>query len=155
MKLKRSYPILLAVFLVWPLSANADSVQVSNPWVRATAPGQKVAGIYMELKADADMRLVSGSSPLCGRVELHTMRMEGGMMVMRPLPEIELPKGQTVSLKPGGLHVMCIDMKKPLKTGEQLPLTLVTRSSGGQEQKLQVAAEVRASAEGHTKHHGY
>lgn len=144
---------LLAASLTLMTVAHAESVQISNVWMRATAPGQKVAGGFMDLTASEDMRLTGGSSPACGRVELHTMRMEGGMMVMRQVPDIPLPKGQTVSLKPGGLHIMCIDLKQPLKRGERVPLSLRVRASGGQEQTLQVEAEVRDAGEGRPKQH--
>lgn len=147
-----AYTLLAAGLILMPV-AHADSVQVSNVWMRATAPGQKVAGGFMDLTANADMRLVGGSSLVCGRVELHTMRMEGGMMVMRQVPDIPLPKGQTVSLKPGGLHIMCIDLKQPLKPGERVPVSLQLRSSGGQEQRLQLEAEVRAAGEGRPMQH--
>lgn len=143
----------MMVGLTLSSAALADNVQVSNAWVRATAPGQKVAGGYMDLTANADLRLVGGSSPVAGRVELHTMRMEGGVMVMRQVPEIPLPKGQTVTLKPGGLHVMLIDLKQPLKAGERVPMTLLVRSGSGQEHRLQVEAEVRATGEGRAMPH--
>lgn len=147
-----SHTLLVAGLILIPL-AHADSVQVSNVWMRATAPGQKVAGGFMDLTADADMRLVGGASPVCGRVELHNMHMEGGTMVMRQVPEIMLPKGQTVSLKPGGLHIMCMDLKQPLKPGERVPLTLQVRSSSGQEKRLQVEAEVRQAGGGRPMQH--
>lgn len=146
---------LMVAGLTLMSAAHADDVQVANPWIRATAPGQKVAGGFMDLTASADMRLTSASSPACGRVELHTMRMDSGVMVMRPVPDIPLPKGQTVSLKPGGLHIMCIDIKKPLKVGERVPFSLLLRTANGQEQKLQVEAEVRAAGEGRPQTHGH
>lgn len=147
-----AYALLLAGLILMPV-ARAESVQVSNVWTRATAPSQKVAGVYMDLTANAEMRLTGASSPACGRVELHTMRMEGGMMVMRPVPDIPLPKGQTISLKPGGLHIMCIDIKQPLKLGGRVPLTLQVRGGSGEEQRLQVEAEVRSADEGRPMQH--
>ncbi len=123
--------------------ALADNVKIEHPWVRATAPGQKVAGGYMNLTADADMVLVGGASPASGEFQLHLMRMENGVMEMRQLKEIPLPRGKTVSLEPGGLHVMLIGLKDQIKPGRKVPITLWVKGSDGQERKLAVAAEVR------------
>ncbi len=122
-------------------AAFADNVKVDNPWVRATAPGQKVAGGFMKLTADADMTLVGGSSPVSKYLELHFMRMENGVMEMREVQEIKLPKGQTVSLEPGDLHVMFIGLKHQIKPGQKVPMTLIVKDTGGKEQKLEVEAE--------------
>ncbi len=123
--------------------ALADTVKVDAPWVRATAPGQKVAGGFMTLTADADMVLVGGSSPVSKHFELHYMKMENGVMEMREMKEIPLPKGKAVSLEPGGLHVMFIDLKQPIREGRKVPMTLVVKGADGKEQKLPVEAEVR------------
>ena len=123
--------------------ALADTVKVDAPWVRATAPGQKVAGGFMTLTADADMVLVGGSSPVSKHFELHYMKMENGVMEMRQMKEIPLPKGKAVSLEPGGLHVMFIDLKQPIREGRKVPMTLVVKGADGKEQKLPVEAEVR------------
>lgn len=123
--------------------ALADTVKVDAPWVRATAPGQKVAGGFMTLTADADMVLVGGSSPVSKHFELHYMKMENGVMEMREMKEIPLPKGKAVSLEPGGLHVMFIDLRQPIREGRKVPMTLVVKGADGKEQKLPVEAEVR------------
>lgn len=133
--------LILGMALVLP--ALADSVKIENAWVRATAPGQKVAGGFLELTADADMALVGGSSPVSRSLELHIMKMDGGVMEMRQVKEIALPKGQTVKLEPGGLHIMFIGIKKQLKAGDKAPLTLIVKGVDGKEQKLDVQAEVR------------
>lgn len=123
--------------------ALADTVKVDAPWVRATAPGQKVAGGFMTLTADADMVLLGGSSPVSKHLELHYMKMENGVMEMREMKEIPLPKGKAVSLEPGGLHIMFIDLKQPIREGRKVPMTLVVKGADGKEQKLSVEAEVR------------
>lgn len=120
--------------------ALADTIKVDDPWVRATAPGQKVAGGFMTLTADADMALVGGASPVSEHVELHYMKMDNGVMEMREMKEIPLPKGQAVSLEPGGLHVMFIGIKAPIKPGDKIPLTLRVKGKDGKESKLQVEA---------------
>ena len=131
--------LLLGITLA--VSAHADTVKIENPWVRATAPGQKVAGGFMKLTADADMTLVGGSSPVSKTFELHFMRMENGVMEMRQLHEIKLPKGETVSLQPGDMHVMFIGLKKQIKPGQKVPMTLIVKGADGKEQTLAVEAE--------------
>lgn len=137
--------LLIGLALATPAVAVADSVKIENAWVRATAPGQKVAGGFMDLTADADMTLVGGSSPVSSEFELHLMRMLDGVMEMRQVQEIQLPKGKTVSFEPGNLHVMFIGLKSQIKPGQKVPLTLVVKGADGRQQKLTVQAEVRSS----------
>jgi copper(I)-binding protein len=134
--------VLLLALMGMALAAPAlaDTVKIENAWVRATAPGQKVAGGFLDLTADADMKLVGGSSPASDTLELHMMRMDDGVMVMRQIKEIELPKGKTVSLKPGGLHIMFIGLKQQIKEGEMVPVTLTVKNAAGKEQQIQVDA---------------
>jgi len=125
----------------------ASEVKVQNAWARATAPGQAVAGVFMDLSAERPMSVVGGTSPAAERVELHTMSMQEGVMVMRKVPEIKLPAGQTVQLKPGGAHIMLIGLKAPLQEGQTVPLTLQVRDAGGKTQELAVQAQVRRQGE--------
>lgn len=151
--MKNAFLALTTLLLASP--ALADTVTVDDAWVRATAPGQKVAGAFMNLTADTEMTLISGTSPAAEKVELHTMSMDNGVMVMRPLKEIALPKGRTVSLKPGGMHVMLIGLKSQIVAGARTPVTLTVRGPGGKEQKLSVDLEVRqpgAAMGGHMHH---
>ncbi len=129
----------------------ADAVSVSKPWVRATVAGQSVAGAYMDITAKANAALVSVASPVAAKAALHVMTMDGAVMKMRPLDKLDLPAGKTVNLKPGGYHVMLIDIKRELKAGERVPLTLTVQDSRGAKSTLQVDAEVRreAAAGGH------
>lgn len=133
---------LIALALI-SLPTLADTVKVENAWVRATAPGQQVAGGFMNLTADADMTLVGGDSPVSKSLELHFMRMDNGVMEMRKMKEIALPKGKTVSLEPGGLHIMFIGLKGQIKPGQKVPMTLIVRGADGKEQQLAVEAEAR------------
>jgi copper(I)-binding protein len=145
--------MLTLLGLTLSTAAWADSVKVENAWVRATAPGQKVAAGFLELTADADMKLVGGRSPVSNTLELHTMKMEGGVMQMRQIPEIALPKGKTVRLQPGGLHVMFIGLKQPIKEGDEVPVTLSVKNATGQEQQIQVQAKARSGgSQGHQHH---
>jgi hypothetical protein len=133
-------------------SAWAANLSVTDAWARATMPGQKVSGAYMQLQSDADARLVSASSPAVPRVEVHEMKMDGDVMRMREVKSIELPKGKTVSLEPGGYHIMLMNLTKPIAAGEVIPLTLVVES-GGKRQTIEVKAEARAPGSGAMPHH--
>ncbi|ODU99133.1 MAG: hypothetical protein ABT23_14345, partial [Thiobacillus sp. SCN 63-57] len=112
-----------------------------HAWVRATAPGQKVAGAFMEITADRDMELVAGTTPRADHVELHFMRMDDGVMEMRELESIKLPKGETVSLKPGGLHAMLIGLTSQVVAGEKVPMTLTFRDSQGKQENVGITLD--------------
>ena len=145
--------ILSLIGMALSLPAWADTVKIENAWVRATAPGQKVAGGFLDLTADADMKLVGGSSPASDSLELHMMKMDGGVMIMRQIPEIALPKGKKVNLKPGGLHIMFIGLKQQIKEGERVPVSLTVLDSAGKEQQLQLEAQaLRAGGMVHQRH---
>jgi copper(I)-binding protein len=135
---------LFSLLLVLSTSATAaGGLHVDNVWTRATAPKQPAAGVYMDLAAAAPVSLIGGASPAAERVELHTMAMDKGVMVMRRVDEIPVRPGQPVQLKPGGLHVMLIGLKSPLKAGERVPLTLQVRQADGRVDELVLQAEVR------------
>lgn len=130
----------------------AETVGVKNAWVRATAPGQKTAGAYLELTGVADTALVAVDSPLAGKAELHNMSMDGGVMRMRAVEKIDLPAGTTVKLAPGGLHVMLLDIRQAFKEGGKVPLTLTFRGAGGAKTTQKIEAQVRAGG-GAVHHH--
>ncbi|HSO47881.1 MAG TPA: copper chaperone PCu(A)C, partial [Rhizobiaceae bacterium] len=90
-----------------------------------------------------DARLVSASSPAVPRVEMHEMRMDGDVMRMREVKAIDLPKGKTVSLEPGGFHIMLMNLPQPIAAGDVIPLTLVVESDG-KRQTVEVKAEARS-----------
>src|SRR2546427_251339 len=93
------------------LAATAQAqVTVKDAWVRATVPQQKATGAFMQLKATKNSKLVSASSPLTPAVEVHEMAMQDNVMKMRQVPAVELPAGKTVELKPGGYHVMLMEI---------------------------------------------
>ena len=123
-----------------------ETVTVTHAWVRATAPGQHVAGVYLEISSAAPSKLVAASSPVAGSAEIHSMRLENGVMEMRQLESLELPAKQTVKLEPGGLHLMLLDLKKPLKRGDKVPLRLTLQRTDRSKTVLEVQAEVRSVA---------
>jgi copper(I)-binding protein len=118
-------------------------VSVSDPWIRATVPQQKTAGAFMQLRSVKPVRLVEVKTPVAGRVELHQMAMEGQTMRMRAVEAIDLPAGQTVNLASGGYHVMLFDLKRQLKDGEQVPLTLTVVDAGGKRENVSLSVPVK------------
>ncbi|WP_312564629.1 copper chaperone PCu(A)C [Diaphorobacter sp.] len=135
-------------------------VTVQDAWVRATVPQQKATGAFMRLTAAQDARLVSANSPVAGVTEVHEMKLVDNVMKMRPLPALDLPAGQAVELKPGGYHIMLLDLKQPVAQGSTVPLTLVFEAKDGQRTTQELQAPVRAvsataaPAMGHGKPHG-
>lgn len=122
-------------------SALVGPIKIENAYTRATVPGQQVAGGFMKIenKGTTD-QLVSASSPLAGEVQLHEMAMEGNVMKMRQVKDITVPAGGAVELKPGGLHLMFMNIKAPLAAGESVPVKLKFAKAGEVEVKLPVNA---------------
>ncbi len=147
--------VLLAMLAIAIAPAYAQSgVEVSNAWARATVAAQKVGGVYLDIRSNAPARLVAAASPVAVRVELHNMSMEGGVMKMAPVAGIALAAGQTVKLAPGGYHVMLVDLKRPLKAGDSVPLTLTIERADKTRASVEVKAEVRdmSAAAAHKGH---
>ena len=143
--------IAVILFAMGAAAPAADLVTVRDPWIRATVPGQAVAGAYMEITAHAPGALIAVQSPLAGKAELHLMAMDAGVMKMRKVATIALAAQQTMHLKPGGYHIMLIDIKRELKAGERVPLKLTLRTRQGVKSIVQVEAEVRSVTD--TRHH--
>lgn len=119
------------------------AIEVSQPWTRATPGGAKIGGGYLRITntgATPD-RLVGGVTPGADHIEIHEMSMTDGVMQMRPLPEgLTIKPGQTVELKPGGYHMMFVDLKQPLKQGATLAVTLEFEKAGKLETEFPVNA---------------
>lgn len=146
----------LAVLATTPAGAQdfkAGSISIEAPWLRATPSGAKVAGGYMKLRntgSDPD-RLVGGTSPVAGAFEVHEMRMDGSVMIMRELPDgLALPPGKTVELKPGSYHIMLMDLKRGLKPGDKIKATLEFQKAG----KVEVEYTVRGIGSQGSGSHG-
>ena len=139
-------------FMAWLLmgasvGCTADPVTIDHAWARATAPGQEVGAAYLELKSDVDMTLTQAKSPAADSVEIHKMSMKDGVMEMRMLKTLQLPAGKTVKLEPGGFHLMLFDLKKPLKVGENVPLTLHFQDKTGKESSMNIDLPIKRSAD--------
>ena len=139
---------LAAVLASTPAWAQTAAVKVEGAWARASVQGQKATGAFMRLTAQDGARLVRAESPAAGITEVHEMKMEGDIMKMRAVPALDLPAGKTVELKPGGYHVMLLDLKAPLAKGASVPLTLVFQDAKGAESKLNLNVPVATSAPG-------
>jgi periplasmic copper chaperone A len=137
---------LLALALLAAAAAAHGQVEARAAWVRGTAPGQTTAGAYMELTSDRRASLLGAESPAAGSAEIHEMKMEGNVMRMRAVTRLELPPGKTVELKPGGHHMMLVDLKRPLKKGDLVPIRLKVELSDKTIRTIQVLAEVRELA---------
>lgn len=136
-----SFSFALAATLAAP--AFAQSINVKDAWARASVPGQMGTGAFMKITAKEGSRLVGASSPVAGVTEVHEMKMDGNVMKMRAVEGgLELPAGKTVELKPGGFHVMLMDLKAALPKDSTIPLTLVFKDAKGVESKLELKVPV-------------
>jgi copper(I)-binding protein len=140
-----TYAFLIANLLATPLRAEdvkAGDLAITQGWSRATPGGAKIGGGYLtiENKGTAPDRLIGGSADIAGKVEVHEMAMNNGVMTMRPLDKgLTIEPGKTVKLAPVGYHLMMFDLKGPLKQGDKLPVTLEFEKAG----KVQVSLDVQ------------
>jgi hypothetical protein len=135
----------------------AGDLVISQAWSRATPNGAKIGGGYLtiENKGTTPDKLIGGSGDIAGKVEVHEMSMNNGVMTMRPLDKgLVIEPGKTVKLAPGGYHLMMFDLKGPLKQGDKVPVTLVFEKAG----KVNVSLDVQgvgAQAPGGMEHSGH
>ena len=122
--------------------AGTANVDVKDAWVRSTVPGQMGTGAFMKITAKMGTQLVGLSSPVAGVVEVHEMKMDKDIMRMRALPALALPAGKTIELKPGGCHVMFMDLKQPLLKNSKIPLTLMFKDVKGVQTRMELTLPV-------------
>lgn len=115
-----------------PAAAQNKPVQVEDAWARATPAKAENGAAYVTLKSAAADRLTGASTPVAKHAELHQMTMDGTVMKMRQIAGVDLPAGQPVTLKPGGVHLMLLGLTAPLKAGQTFPLTLHFAKAGAQ-----------------------
>lgn len=132
--------VTVTLFLLASLCANAQGqITVQEAWSRATPPGAKIAAGYLVIRnAGGADRLVSASSPAAERVETHVTLREGDISRMREVKGYDVPAGGTLELKPGGAHLMLVNIKAPFKEGETVPLTLKFEKAGEVKTELKV-----------------
>jgi len=128
--------IATALFLIVaafsPANAQPSSIQIDDAWSRATLGQSRTGAAYMTLATGATSadRLLSASTAVAGKVELHNHIVVGNVAQMRPVDAIEVAPGSPTVLQPGGLHIMLVDLKAPLQAGTSFPLTLVFEKAG-------------------------
>ena len=129
------YAVLLLSFLTTTVLAQ---VRIEDPWARATAPGAKVGAGYLKITSGAADRLVGANTPAAERVELHVVVKDGDVMRMREVKAYDIPAKGGFELKPGGAHLMLVELKAPLKEGTKVPVTLRFEKAGEVKVELQV-----------------
>jgi copper(I)-binding protein len=144
---------IFSLVLSLAIDASAQSVKapvvVDGAWIRATVAGQKGTGGFMKLIASEDLRLVGVSSPAALVGEVHEMKMAANnVMEMRALPALDLPKAKTIELKPGGYHLMLMELKQVLNPGTNVPVTLFFTDAKGQASQLVLTVPISQSAPG-------
>jgi copper(I)-binding protein len=126
------------------LAAAAQAeVTVKDAWVRGTVPAQTVTGAFMTLTSSEEAKIVGASSPAAKKTEIHTSMMMNGVNMMHSVEAIPMPAGKPVELKSGGYHVMLMDLVKPVKAGDIVPITFTIEGKDGKRTQLEVKATVR------------
>jgi len=142
--MKRLFAVAVTAVLSAVLSIPAIAqVTVKDPWARATVPAAKSSGAFMQVQSKTDARLVGVSSPVAGVAELHQMSMKDNRMTMAPVEGIDLPAGKTVELASGGYHIMLMGLKRQLKEGESIPVTLTVEGKDRKRESVDVQVPVR------------
>ncbi len=142
--MKAVHVMLTSVLLALSATtAFAGDIEIKAPWVRGTVAGQTATGAFMEITSKSGASLVGAASPVAGVTEVHEMKMDGGVMKMRAVARLDLPAGKPVILGPGGYHVMLMNLKQMIKTGDSVPLTLQFEGKDTKVEMIEVVAEVR------------
>ena len=132
----------LALFMA--TSVAAQVAVVAEPWARATVQGQKATGAFMKITSKEGAKLVGVSSPAAGVTEIHEMKMDKDVMKMAAVPSLDIPAGKSVELKPGGFHVMLMDLKAPLADKSSVPVTLTFENSKGVKSQVELQVPVKS-----------
>lgn len=141
----RIFPLLLATLLIQPVTASATAkkpaekpIEATDSWSPPSLKGSQNGVAYLTIvnHGNKENLLLSADSPVAERVEIHTQEMQGDIVRMKKLESLPVPGASSVSMESGGLHLMLMQLRRPLKEGETFPLTLQWQD--GQEQKIQV-----------------
>lgn len=159
--MKRStWTSVLTLFALLGAASAQDYVtgdlQVSHPHALELPPVSRIGAVYMTIanRGAGDDRLIAAATPAAERAEVHTHVHAGGMMKMQPVESVDLPAGHGVTFEPGGLHVMLMQLRAPLKAGETFPMTLSFERAGTLEVTVTVEARGRAGTMGHPQRSG-
>lgn len=149
----KTVALALLLGLVWTGTTaaqeyKAGSIQITRPWAPPTPPNLRTGVVYMLVANEGKEieRLLSAASPVAERVEMHINEFEGNIARMRQIPAVEIAPGQQVTFRPGGLHVMLLGLRGPLRRGEPFPLSLTFEKTGTVE--IRVAVELSDSTGG-------
>lgn len=135
---------MLPLALLMATSVAAQVAVVAEPWARATVQGQKATGAFMKITSKEGAKLVGVSSPAAGLTEIHEMKMDKDVMKMAAVPSLDIPAGKSVELKPGGFHVMLMDLKAPLVDKSSVPVTLTFENSKGVKSQVELQVPVKS-----------
>lgn len=142
------YKILAALGLSACAAVAQAQIEIKDAWARPAVKGQSGTGAFMTLTAPQGAKLVGAASDVAGVTEIHEMAMDGNLMKMRAVSALELPAGKAVELKPGGYHVMLMDLKRPLAVGEKITIEFRLELADGKRVTQPVSVDVRQSAPG-------
>lgn len=132
--------------------AGKAELKVFDVWARTTVPGASVSAAYMHIKSAKPMKLLKAESPVAGMTEIHQMSMKDGVMNMSAVDAVDIPAGKLVDLKPGGLHVMLMQLKQPIKKGDEVPLKLTFEDAAKKTFVLDVKAKAQEKDSSSHKH---
>ncbi len=134
-----------------PVTNPIDAPVISNVWIKATIPGSNVSAAYLRIKSAKAVRLVKAETPVAGIAELHSMNMKDGVMEMKAEDAFTVPAGNAIELKPGGMHIMLMQVARPINVGDKVPLTLTFEGANKKPLLMKVEALARAPS-GHSAH---
>ena len=132
----------MLVAMLLACSKQAPEINITDNWVRATAEGQDVGAAYMTITSASDTSLVKVESSASDSIEIHSMRMENGIMKMRMLEQLDLKAKTPNKLAPGGFHLMLFDLKNPLKAGETVSFSLHFKNEAGKETLVTISSPI-------------
>ncbi|MFZ6674761.1 copper chaperone PCu(A)C [Undibacterium sp. Xuan67W] len=141
--MKFSTQMMVASLALVSVAAHAE-VSVKDAWIRATVAQQKSTGAFMQLQSNNDVQIVDIQTSVAGVAEIHEMKMDNNIMKMRPVPQLALPAGKAVELKPGGYHVMLMDLKTQIKEGDTVLMTLTVEGKDKKREVIEIKAKARA-----------
>ncbi len=129
--------------------SSAEAPQISDVWIKATIPGSNVSAAYLRIKSAKTVKLVKAETAVANIAELHSMNMKDGVMEMKAESSFNVSAGKTIELKPGGMHIMLMQVAKPIKAGDKVPLKLTFDTGGGNSLVMNVEAIARAQSAHH------
>ena len=147
------YSLVVLALVAATTGSSVRAQQVTDAWVRGTVKGMDATGAFMHIEVAAPMSLIGASSPVAGSAQVHQMSMSGNVMNMGPVDQVPIVPGKPDDLAPGGYHVMLMNLKQELTTGDTVPITLRFRQADNSVKSVEVKAQVRALAGGNSGGH--